>query len=316
MQSFNAPLASRLSMSDLTNNDEITAYVNKINYYLIKEKELWNIILATYTIDNIPKQLKQFGGERFILKSLFGYGCCIFTDNTNIGFVASPPKSPMYNVFDDIARTGLEICNFNTNIVDDIIKINGNKSYLDKDEFVPVYVNKIQSGYFIDIQHRANTYAKIEQLLDNNIVVKSLMLILEGKENQAMAFDELIDIIHNQNGIAKIDVASGLRSDEFLKVIVNEIETIFDKCVELNKNKDSEFLAKIGINHIPYEKKERLTNDEIATNNQLIDVVRDGIINTVNEGLERVNEKYGTNMKMRLTVAKESEGKTYELAEE
>lgn len=303
-------------MADLTNNGELTAFINKINYYLIKEKELWNIILSTYTIDNIPELLKNRGGERFILKSLFSYGCCIFTDNTNVGLVSSPPIDIIYNVFNDIARTRLSICDFNaSDNVDDLIKLSGDKSYLEIGEFVPVYVNKTHTGYIEDIQHRANSYCEIEQLLNNNLIVKSLMLILEGKDNQAMAFDELIDIIYNQYGIAKVDVASGARSEDFLKVITNQVEILFSQCVELNKNKDSEFFAKIGINHIPYEKKERLTNDEIATNNQLIDVVRDGIINTVNDGLKAVNEKYGTNMSMRLTIANKG-GDKLELAEE
>lgn len=302
-------------MADLTTNGEITSYIDKINYYLIKEKELWNIVLSTYTIDNVPEDLKRRGGETFILKSLFGYGCCIFTNNTNIGFVSSPPANVMYNAFDDMARTQLQICNFKANNVDDIIRLDGDKSYLEMGEFVPVFVNKTHTGYFADIQHRSNSYCEIEQLLHNNLIVKSLMLILEGKDNQAMAFDELIDIINNQYGIAKVDIASGARSEDFLKVITNQIEVVFSQCVELNKNKDSEFLAKVGINHIPYEKKERLTNDEIATNNQLIDVVRDGIINTVNDGLKAVNEKYGTNMSMRLSIANKG-GDTLELAEE
>lgn len=316
MQNFNANLASRLSMADLTTNGEITSYIDKINYYLIKEKELWNIVLSTYTIDNVPEILQKRGGETFILKSLFGYGCCIFTDNTNLGFISSPPANVMYNAFDDIARTQLQVCNFKANnSVSELITLSGDKSYLEMGEFVPVFVNKTHTGYFADIQHRSNSYCEIEQLLHNNLIVKSLMLILEGKDNQAMAFDELIDIISNQYGIAKVDIASGARSEDFLKVITNEIEVVFAQCVELNKNKDSEFLAKVGINHIPYEKKERLTNDEIATNNQLIDVVRDGIINTVNDGLKAVNEKYGANMSMRLSIANKG-GDTLELAEE
>mgnify|MGYP003293937149 CR=1 FL=1 len=63
---------------------------------------------------------------------------------------------------------------------------------------------------------------------------------------------------------------------------------------------ESMFLSFIGINNVNYEKRERLTNDEVNANNQNTQAVARVWLDSMQSSMKKVNEMYGLNLSVRL----------------
>lgn len=63
---------------------------------------------------------------------------------------------------------------------------------------------------------------------------------------------------------------------------------------------ESMFLSFIGINNVNYEKKERLTNEEVNANNQNTQAVARVWLDSMNRSMKKVNDMFGTDMSVRL----------------
>lgn len=298
---YNSPFCSTniFCINEGENNLTTESLLDKNVDFLTKRNELVNLFLSTYTIDNVPNN-DNFGADWMLTQILLNGYICV-TDKTSIGFCASPLYNVKKNAFDNICSGRPTVCDYQYGDIEPI-KLLSDKNTLSIEDFELVYMNKTRTGYLNDINQRASDYARLRRLIKNNVNFKSLMAIFQGTDNLALAFDELIDIISNQDGVAKIDVAKGGRVEDWLKITTNNVEWVCDKAIELNTAQDSEFLAKIGINHIAYEKHERLITTEVETHNQLIDVVRNSIVETLNNGLEKVNKKFGYDMKARFVL--------------
>lgn len=65
-------------------------------------------------------------------------------------------------------------------------------------------------------------------------------------------------------------------------------------------NVESMFLSFIGINNVNYEKKERLTNDEINANNQNTQAVSKVWLESMQQSMDNVNRMYDLDLSVRL----------------
>ena len=63
---------------------------------------------------------------------------------------------------------------------------------------------------------------------------------------------------------------------------------------------ESMFLSFIGIDNVNYEKKERLTNDEINANNQNTKAIARVWLESMQQSMEKVNEMFGTDCSVKL----------------
>lgn len=63
---------------------------------------------------------------------------------------------------------------------------------------------------------------------------------------------------------------------------------------------ESMFLSFIGINNVNYEKKERLTNEEINANNQNTQAVASVWLESMQQSMKKVNDMYGLDLSVRL----------------
>lgn len=64
---------------------------------------------------------------------------------------------------------------------------------------------------------------------------------------------------------------------------------------------ESMFLSFIGINNVNYEKKERLTNDEVNANNQNTKAIARVWLNSMQDSMDNVNNMFGLNLKVKLS---------------
>lgn len=168
----------------------------------------------------------------------------------------------------------------------------GEKRSFTKDEFEIVYLNSCQCGLAEDLSYEATIIAMLNQVLLNNVTVQALQLILQGAQSDKFDFKQIIYSILNQNGILALDSEKNPNLNELLNAIDLKVDWLPDKVYEAKQQARRELHEKIGITHAPYEKKERLTNVEIQTQNEATDLMNLSTLNSINESLALVNEHF------------------------
>lgn len=168
----------------------------------------------------------------------------------------------------------------------------GERRIFKKGEFEIVYLNNCQWGLAEDLSYEATIISLLNQDLINNVTFYGLQAILQGTQADKFDFQDFIRSILNQNGVYTWDLEKNPNLSELLNAVDFKREWLADKIYEAKQQARRELHEKIGITHAPYEKKERLTNVEIQTQNEATDLMNVTTLNTINEGLTRVNEHF------------------------
>lgn len=163
---------------------------------------------------------------------------------------------------------------------------------LSAEDFEIVWLNNTRIGFAGSLAYEARMCAMLEQCFYNNVLAKSIGLILEGKHNDLNDLKQLTNKILNQNGIFAFNVKDRPDANELIRALELNVEWLGDKITEAKKNLRAELHERLGITHAPYEKKERLTNVEIQTQNEASDLISQSTLNTINSRLDIINDKF------------------------
>lgn len=287
---------------------ELKSYVERLENYKNSYNYFLNLALSIFKIENIEKTSIN---EEYFLKILVEQGAIAVTDSSNIGLLAVPFAVNGYN-YQGLPSSYNAVPLFETKEVLNIPQLNNENSVI-------VYLNKSHTGLFEELTFYSKLTAMLLQLYNNNVYSKSLQLILEGKRINQNDFDEILDIIFNQSGFLKMTTEAGDTAQDLLKFISNNCEFLPAQIDDALHNLENRFLSRLGIPHVPYEKKGHINIEEVHTQDFACDLIRTGMLKTVQSGLDAVNRKFGTNLKAKFTIdfneKKEERGKTNVLDE-
>lgn len=272
-------------------NQELRSCVEKLENYKTSYNFFLNLALSIFKIENIEKTTIN---EEYFLKTLIENGAIAVTKASNIGLVAVPFAVNGYN-YQGLPSSYNAVPLFETKEVLNIPQLNNENSAI-------VFLNKSHTGLFEEFTFFAKTSAMLLQLYNNNIYGKSLQLILEGKRINQNDFDEILDIIFNQSGFLKMTTEAGDTAQDLLKFIANNCEFLPIQIDEALHNLENRFLTRLGIPHVPYEKKGHINVEEVHTQDFTCDLIRTGMLETIQNGLNTVNGKFDTNLKVKFTV--------------
>lgn len=280
--------ANRLFLTEQGENSlDIATFIERSKAYIEEYKHTLNLALSIFECNNF---IENGINEDFFLWVLIEDGAIagFKPKNNNNPVMFQPFNTTSYN-FQCYPST-IDIIPYYANGVDlsDILE---SKS-LKKDEFEIVYLNKIHCGFSETFAYYARLYSMINQLFINNVFAKSLQVVLEGTTDDKNDFDEIIRTILNQNGVFSHDIERGATTSELFKFVQNDVQWLGDKIDDAKKNLRADILERLGITHAPYEKKERLINAEIETQDEAIDLISYNMLKSINKGLEQVNKKF------------------------
>lgn len=161
----------------------------------------------------------------------------------------------------------------------------------DKKEFEIVYAksNKNFNGFLPQATYTALQISQVKQMCENNVIANSLPIFVEGISEQINSIDNLVNLIYNQNGIVKIDKSKGVRAEELIKIINNNVPWLSDRGYMFIRDLLNDFYREIGIKNVAYEKKERVNTEEVKSLDQVTDVVAFSMLKSIKKGLDKVN---------------------------
>ena len=288
---FKLPLNSNKMMfyESLLDNSGLSVTNTWIaNFYRLY---FYNKIYSILQVNGLPDSIN----ERFFKNRILTRGFLGVFETEAYGLIAS-----------DVALTDLDIY-YNPTKMDAV-----------NPKFTEIYRRTIDvDGYLVKLSpnfetvlpivyYYADLMAVAVQGIDSNVLNSKLAYVFACEnQTQAESFKKMFDEI--ANGYPAVFADKKLFDDDGnLKVQLfnNNISNTFiaDKLMKLKTDIENEFNAFIGLNTVNTEKKERLITSEVELSNNnnkiLIELWKD----TINDGLEKVNKMFSTNISVSLNI--------------
>lgn len=278
------------------NNQDLQTFIQRSKAYVEEYKFNLSIALSRF---NIKNALENDIPQDFVLGVLIEAGSiAAFRPTIDQNGKSIETTDKLYfqpyipSKWDFYARpTEIEIVPYFENGIT-LSELGISNKKLTKGQFEIIYLNKSRCGFAETFAQEALTYSMLNQLLLNNITAKSLQLILEGASSDKFDLAQIVRAIFNQNGILTLATDKKPDLNELLHAVNTDVEFLADKINAAKMELRRDLLDRLGVRHAPYEKKERLTNVEIQSQDEIVDLINKATLDTINEGLERVNKRF------------------------
>ena len=171
-----------------------------------------------------------------------------------------------------------------------------------ENEYVPVFSKKSVAlnrgiGFVSEVCRSATILANIDTTFNIQLENDRVIAIVTAlTETDIVAVNELFEKM--RAGERKICVKKNLIDD----ISVNPLSQVnnkrdYDEYQKMIQYYKAEFFNDIGINAMTTTKKERLVSDEVTANEESVFFSFSRVVDEVNAGLKKVNEKFQTDMK-------------------
>lgn len=232
---------------------------------------------------NLPADMD----ERWIEKFLFKDGACVFYRNSKLGIMVSQcnPSGELNNYEEPTSVTpvGIELEAEELKPGKDCVIIRNN------DEMIPTS---------FPVQLFAYRLAEISRTIDINVNAQKTPVLVVTSEKQKLT---LKNIYSQWNGFEPVIYGDkSLEAPELLRVLKTDAPIVFPE-LQIQKQKIwNECLTFLGINNANTEKRERLITDEVAANNNHIDLSADVLLKSRQKAAEQINKLFGLNISVEL----------------
>ena len=226
-----------------------------------------------------------YGASRFLELALFEDGKATFLKDPTRNFMAlrvNPNDKP--NIYDIPTKVLAYSFEFN-------------KQY-DIDDVVYIMNNNLQKPTFETLQLFAYRLYDTERTIDVNLVAQKTPILIEGDTKTILTLKNVY--MQYSGNTPFIFGSKQFDLNNRLSVLNTNAPYLIDK-LELHKHEIwNEALTYLGINNSNTDKKERLITDEVNSNNELINYYLNCFYTTRKQACDKINEKYGLNIKLRL----------------
>ena len=250
-----------------------------------------NVCLNTFKWEELPEGIE----ERFIERALFDYGKVLFFRDPKMSFMALPCfNGTQLNVYGEPLSWRAQGLNYTKEYkLDECVLIENNKLRTPTRDVVTLYVQKMYQA---------------SRTMDVNLSTVKTPWIILCDEKKLLTYKEVLNKIdENEHAIFG---ASGLSMDA-INVLKTQAEFIGNELMDFHRSIESQLLTYLGIDNCPVDKKERLITDEAKSNNELIAVNTNVMLEARERACEQINKLYGLNVSVKLR----NEGVTADAAE-
>lgn len=227
--------------------------------------------------ENLPETCDA----RFLELSLFDYGKAIFVKDSSLGFlnlnVTWGSELNVYNLPDNFLA----------------FSVNYSKMY-DKDNSVLILNNLLMRPTSNTIQLYAKRLYDIQTAQDTNVIAQKTPVLLQCSNNERLTLENLYK--KYDGNMPFIFANRSFNVDNMIGCIKTDAPFVADKLQQLKLDVLNEVLSFLGINNANTEKKERLIQDEVNANNELINIYMDTFIEPRKEACEKINQLFNLNV--------------------
>ena len=275
--------------------------MNNNNYNLLSYKSIANQLNnRTYTdyfyrLMLIARSLFKWEGlpngidEKWIEKYLFYEGTCVFYKDPNLGYMVTKWSTQgTLNAYDEPTT----IRPYATNTME----LNNGELLDNNENCVIIRNNDDMIPTFPTIQLYSADLTNIKRTIDTNISVQKTPTVVTCTDKQKLTFKQAIKQRDENEPVIYGDKNIDINS---INVLNTSAPIVFDKLQIQKNNIWNECMTFLGINNANTDKRERLVDDEVQANNQLIKANEDVMLKAREEACKRINEMFGLNISVR-----------------
>lgn len=242
------------------------------------------VATSLFTWDGLD-DVAGYGASRFLEIALYENGRACFVKDNELGYTAlrvnPDDKFNVYMLPTKVIAYSYEY----------------NKTY-DFDDIVYIMNNNLQKPTFETLKLIAYRMYDTVRTMDVNLIAQKTPVLIEGDTKTILTLKNVY--MQYSGNTPFIFGSKQFDLNNRLSVLNTNAPYLIDKLtIHLHELWD-EALTYLGINNANTDKKERLITDEVNSNNDLINYYLNCFYKTRKEACDRINEKYGLNIKIKL----------------
>lgn len=274
-ESKNYNLLSYRSVATQLNNRTYTDY-----YY-----RLMLIARSLFKWEGLPNGID----EKWIEKYLFYEGTCVFYKDPKLGYMVTKwSLQGTLNAYDE--PTTIKPYAANIMELNDGHLLDNNKDCViirNNDDMIPT---------FPTIQLYSADLTNIKRTIDTNISNQKVPVVVTCTDKQKLTFKQAIKQRDENEPVIYGDKNIDMNN---INVLNTTTPIVFDKLQIQKNNVWNECMTFLGINNANTDKRERLVDDEVQANNQLIKANEDVMLKAREKACELINKMFGLNVSVR-----------------
>lgn len=161
-----------------------------------------------------------------------------------------------------------------------------------KDEFVYIRNDNLAVGFYPLINQTCTLLTETLMSFITNVSQQKFPVIVYGTQDSKLTMDIITNKVESWEKYVQVKDNGSFDAKNF-GVLNKDMPYVGDKLWQAYTDILNNFYQQIGLNVIPYAKKERLITDEVNANNQAVQTAGDIFLNNRTEGAERVNKMFG-----------------------
>lgn len=252
-----------------------------INTYNLYKREMLTLASTVFEFENLPDYIDL----AYLNKTLLKNGSIAFFKDEVLGVIALP-----YTIIGTLDIYG------RPNRIQVYSYTGSYTRALNKDEYVIMYDNTGCYPIYLDICQMAERIALCKRTIDVNIVQQRTPRIWYTSQDKVESVKELLNevdgLVENVIGYESLDV-------EGLDKVLAPAPYVADKIDDHLEKEWQEFYRLIGIASVTIAKKERLIKDEMLASQGGTIASRYSRFEPRKKAVKLINEKFGTDIKVR-----------------
>lgn len=238
---------------------------------------LMQLSMVMFKYDNLPNTINA----RFLEKTLFNRGNCLFFEDEVMGYLTLPSANlGKFDVY-DIPRMRRAYA------------VNGYNKELTIDDSVIIYNNYLRTNSRLDVEMFAKKLYNIDRAIDTNANAQKTPILLLCDENERLSY---LNLYKEYDGNAPvIKGTKGLDLQGF-QVLKTDAPYVADKLYDLKTQIWNEALTYLGITNVSFQKKERMISDEVDRMLGGTYANRYSRLLARQEACDKINDMFGLNI--------------------
>lgn len=258
----------------------VNSQLSNFKTYQMYLRQLLTLAENVFEFENMP----TFIDTAYLNKNLLRNGSIAFFKDEVMGLLALPYEN--IGTLDVYGRPNK-------------IKVMSQNTYtrtLSRDEYVIMYDNNGRYPLFLDITQYAERIALDTRTIDINILQQRTPRFWKTSSDKEKS---IRDIINNIDGLENTVLTYEDINIDDIQLILEPAPYVADK-IDIQKEKIwNEFLRLIGIANMNFQKKERNIKDEVIASQGGTVASRYSRFEPRKKAIEEINEKFGTNIKVK-----------------
>lgn len=238
-------------------------------------RRLTELCLSRFTWLNLPETVDA----RFLELTLFEQGQAVFfEDDGGLGYLC------LANI------GGGEFDVYRTPKQRRAYAVNGYTKNLDETDSVIIYNNFMRTNSLLDVEMFARRLYNIDRTIDVNVNSQKTPILIRCEESQRLTLENLYQ---KYDGNQMMIFADKSLNPSNFSVLNTQSPYVADKLQELKANLWNEALTYLGITNMTFNKKERLTNDEVMRMQGGAFASRNSPLKARQDACTKINEMFG-----------------------